>query len=74
MPDMPNPSYTPQKQSVGELLAMTKPAIIVPDWQRNYSWKSEHTATFWNDLLKFLGRAGDPITTECSPSAPMAQI
>ena len=64
MPNMPNPAYHPEKESVGELLAMTNPAIIVPDWQRNYSWRGEHTETFWFDLLKFVERAGDPITTE----------
>lgn len=64
MPDTTNPAYHPYKESIGELLAMTSPAIIVPDWQRNYSWRSEHTDTFWNDLLKFLDRAGSPITTE----------
>jgi hypothetical protein len=64
MPNMPNPAYHPEKKSIGELLAMTNPAIIVPDWQRNYSWRTEHTETFWSDLTKFIDRAADPITTE----------
>ncbi|MEL6540795.1 MAG: DUF262 domain-containing HNH endonuclease family protein [Pseudomonadota bacterium] len=64
MPDIANPAYHPEKKSIGELLAMTNPAIIVPDWQRNYSWRKVHVETFWFDLLKFLERVGNPINSE----------
>lgn len=64
MPDIAAPAYHPEKRSVGELLVMTNPAIVVPDWQRNYSWRTEHIETFWNDLMKFLERVGDPIKEE----------
>ncbi|WP_281926801.1 DUF262 domain-containing protein [Roseibium album] len=64
MPDIAAPAYHPEKRSVGELLVMTNPAIIVPDWQRNYSWKTEHIEAFWNDLMKFSERVGDPIKEE----------
>jgi hypothetical protein len=47
-------TYEPNKQNVGNLLSMTNPSIIVPDWQRNYSWKREHVETFWNDLIHFM--------------------
>lgn len=57
-------SYHPEKQSIGDLLALTNPAIIVPDWQRNYSWRSEHVETLWNDLNQFSGRVGTPISEE----------
>lgn len=46
-------SYTPEKKSIGELLSMNNPAIIVPDWQRNYSWRAEHVETLWNDVVSF---------------------
>jgi uncharacterized protein with ParB-like and HNH nuclease domain len=49
---MPN-QYTPAKKTVGELLSMTNPPIVVPEWQRNYSWTTSEVETFWNDLLLF---------------------
>jgi uncharacterized protein with ParB-like and HNH nuclease domain len=49
---MPN-QYTPQKKTIGELLSLTNPPIIVPDWQRNYSWTSSEAETFWQDLIDF---------------------
>jgi hypothetical protein len=59
-----NQAYTPQKRSVQELLQLTNPAIIVPDWQRNYSWRHEHFETFWNDLVTFSDRCGQDIQEE----------
>jgi len=64
MAGVAKPSYTPVKRSVGELLAMTSPAIIVPDWQRNYSWRTEHVETLWNDVVRFSDRSGDTLTDE----------
>jgi len=32
---------------------MTNPPVLVPDWQRNYSWTSSEVDTFWKDLLHF---------------------
>jgi uncharacterized protein with ParB-like and HNH nuclease domain len=49
---MPN-LYNPQKRTIGELLTLTNPPIIVPDWQRNYSWTSSEAEVFWEDLLSF---------------------
>ncbi len=46
-------SYQPDKRTIGELLSMTSPPIVVPNWQRSYSWTSSHIETFWNDLLEF---------------------
>lgn len=46
-------TYQPSKRAIGELLAVTSPPIIVPDWQRSYSWTLSHVETFWNDLLYF---------------------
>jgi hypothetical protein len=31
----------------------TNPAIVVPEWQRNYSWSTSEAETFWSDLLRF---------------------
>jgi len=38
---------------VGSLLSMTNPPIVVPEWQRNYSWTTTEVQTFWEDLLQF---------------------
>lgn len=57
-------SYTPEKRSVGNLLSMTNPAIIVPDWQRNYSWRTEHVETLWNDIVRFSDRSGETLSDE----------
>lgn len=57
-------TYQPNKRSIGELLTMTSPPIVVPDWQRNYSWTSSHIETFWNDLLEFERRSAKKIANE----------
>lgn len=45
--------YTPEKKTIGQLLSMTNPPILVPEWQRNYSWTTSEVETFWHDLLTF---------------------
>lgn len=45
--------YRPDKRSVGQLLATTSPSIVVPNWQRSYSWTVKEVETFWNDLTDF---------------------
>lgn len=58
MTDNPKPvsTYQPNKETIGHLLSMNEPSIVVPDWQRNYSWKAEQIDTFWFDLEKFFTR------------------
>ncbi|WP_370281701.1 DUF262 domain-containing protein [Pseudooceanicola sp.] len=46
-------AYHPEKKSISEILSTTNPVIVVPDWQRNYSWNTTHVETFWNDLEAF---------------------
>lgn len=45
--------YNPDKRNIGSLLSMTNPPIVVPEWQRNYSWSTTEVETFWQDLLTF---------------------
>ena len=52
----PVSTYQPNKEAIGQLLSMNEPSIVVPDWQRNYSWKVEQMDTFWFDLEKFFAR------------------
>lgn len=46
-------TYQPNKRTIGQLLSMASPHIVVPDWQRSYSWTQPHVETFWNDLIRF---------------------
>lgn len=67
---MPNEAVTapsfeePRKSYIGDLLSISNPSIVVPDWQRSYSWKSEHTEAFWNDLLRFSNNESTPVKGE----------
>lgn len=45
--------YSPERMTVGQILSMTSPPVIVPDWQRNYSWTNTEIETFWQDLQRF---------------------
>ncbi|MES9950566.1 MAG: DUF262 domain-containing protein [Candidatus Thiodiazotropha sp.] len=57
--------YSPEKKTVGNLLSTTNPPIVVPDWQRSYSWTTSEVETFWRDLLAFSDRyPNDGIKTE----------
>ena len=48
---------TPSKKSVGELLgAYERRPILLPEFQRSYSWEKSQVATFWGDLNAFKGR------------------
>lgn len=47
------PNYSPQKQTIGQLLSFMTPLIVVPDWQRNYSWTKKEFEVFWHDLIAF---------------------
>ena len=45
--------YTPERMTIGQVLSMTNPPVVVPDWQRNYSWTTVEIETFWQDLMRF---------------------
>jgi Protein of unknown function DUF262/Protein of unknown function (DUF1524) len=45
--------YEANRQTIGTLLSTTSPHIVVPNWQRSYSWASEQIETFWADLTAF---------------------
>lgn len=56
LPIAPAATYQPNKRTIGQLLSMASPHIVVPDWQRSYSWTQPHVETFWNDLIRFDAR------------------
>jgi len=45
--------YQAERSTVGNLLSMTMPPILVPDWQRSFSWTTSVVETFWEDLQRF---------------------
>lgn len=45
--------YSAGRKPIGELLSLTNPPILVPDWQRNYSWSGSEIEAFWQDLIDF---------------------
>ena len=45
--------YNPERMTIGQILSMTNPPVLVPDWQRNFSWTTTEVETFWQDLLRF---------------------
>ena len=49
---MPN-QYGSEKKTIGELLSMTSPPIVVPNFQRDFSWRPREVDTFWQDILSF---------------------
>ncbi len=51
--------FEPNRRTIGDLLSMTTPPIIVPEWQRDYSWTTSEVETFWFDLLAFSARFPD---------------
>ncbi|HVT81491.1 MAG TPA: DUF262 domain-containing protein [Phycisphaerae bacterium] len=50
---MPIASYSPTKQTLGQILSSTSPRIRVPDYQRDFSWQPKHVKDLWDDLLRF---------------------
>ena len=45
--------YDGKWRTIGELLALTSPPLVVPDWQRPYRWEASDIEAFWNDLITF---------------------
>lgn len=56
---MADERYEAGRKTIGELLATTSPPIVVPAWQRSYSWEGTQTEAFWRDLLAFSERYPD---------------
>src|SRR6266571_2094781 len=44
-------AFNAQAKSVGDLLGDNQPAkVIVPRFQRGYSWEKRHVEAFWSDI------------------------
>jgi len=47
-------SFESQKYSVGTLLGpYERRSVVLPRFQRGYSWEKSQVSTFWSDLLSF---------------------
>jgi len=47
-------AYNAQSKNIGELLSDSQPCkLIVPMFQRGYSWEKKHVTAFWNDIHQF---------------------
>jgi len=47
-------TFNAQSKNVGELLGGNQRAkIVVPRFQRGYSWEKKHVEAFWNDITSF---------------------
>jgi hypothetical protein len=45
-------AFASRSRTVGELLSSNQQArIVVPTFQRGYSWEAKHVKTFWNDIV-----------------------
>ncbi|MBI2908440.1 MAG: DUF262 domain-containing protein [Chloroflexi bacterium] len=57
--------YSPERRTIGDLLSMTNPPILVPDWQRSFSWTTAEVEIFWQDLSTFDQRyPGDNVNSQ----------
>ena len=44
-------AFNSRSRTVGELLSSNQQArIVVPTFQRGYSWEAKHVKAFWNDI------------------------
>lgn len=48
--------FVGRRQTIGELLSTKKPPIVVPDWQRHFTWGALEVQCLWLDLLAFANR------------------
>lgn len=47
-------AFNAQAKTLGDLLSDNQPAkVVVPRFQRGYSWEKKHVEAFWNDITAF---------------------
>ncbi|HMN41505.1 MAG TPA: DUF262 domain-containing protein [Phycisphaerales bacterium] len=47
-------TFNSQSRTIGDLLTRnTRERVIVPRFQRGYSWQKKHVEAFWNDIGAF---------------------
>jgi uncharacterized protein with ParB-like and HNH nuclease domain len=49
---MARTTFSAQSKNIGELLGGNDPSkLVVPEFQRGYSWEKKHVAAFWKDII-----------------------
>lgn len=70
-------AFNSQSKNVGELLSANERArIVVPQFQRGYSWEKKHVEAFWNDLISFQQESkakGGPVKYFLGPIVTLAE-
>src|SRR5271169_6794821 len=58
---MSETAFQSRSKSIGELLGSNERArLIVPPFQRPYSWEKKHIESFWADLVDFFNDLNGP--------------
>jgi hypothetical protein len=53
-------AYNAQTRMIGDLLGESlKGQVVVPQFQRGYSWGKKHVGDFWKDVLEFQKQSGN---------------
>jgi hypothetical protein len=56
---MPETAFNSRSKTIGELLGSNEAArIVVPTFQRGYSWEKKHVESFWRDIAEFQKESG----------------
>lgn len=56
---MSGTTFNSQAKTIGELLSSnTREKIVVPQFQRGYSWQKKHVEMFWKDIIQFQEESG----------------
>lgn len=49
----------PELRTLRQILSSSEPSLVVPDYQRSYSWERAQYEEFWRDLNDFTANSGD---------------
>lgn len=56
-------AFKADAKSIGDLLTgIDKPKLVVPPFQRGYSWEGKHIQAFWKDLTEFQKEKSDGVS------------
>jgi hypothetical protein len=57
--------FKADSQTIGDLLSgPDKPRLVIPPFQRGYSWEKKHVEALWNDLTQFLSEKTSGLSTK----------
>jgi len=57
--------FKADSKTIGDLLSGSdKPRLVIPTFQRGYSWEKKHVEALWKDLGQFLSEKAAGISTK----------